>query len=195
MDWDKLRVFHAVAQAGSFTHAGNALNLSQSAISRQIGALESSLGAPLFHRHARGLILTEQGELLHRTVRDMFARLASVEAQVGESKDRPKGPLRVSTTVAFGSIWLAPRLRQFIDLYPEISVQLIVDDDEVELDIRDADCAIRMQPPRQTALIQRHLLSIHVHAFASPDYLKRFGTPASPEDLDNVGSTRSVRSM
>ena len=62
LDWDKLRVFHAVAEAGSFTHAGESLNLSQSAVSRQISALEESLSVPLFHRHARGLILTEQGE-------------------------------------------------------------------------------------------------------------------------------------
>jgi len=70
MDWDKLRVFHAVAEAGSFTHAGDSLNLSQSAVSRQISGLEESLQVPLFHRHARGLILTEQGELLYRTARD-----------------------------------------------------------------------------------------------------------------------------
>ena len=74
MDWDKLRVFHAVAEAGSFTHAGESLNLSQSAVSRQISALEESLNVPLFHRHARGLILTEQGELLNKTARDVFER-------------------------------------------------------------------------------------------------------------------------
>ncbi len=76
LDWDKLRIFHAVAEAGSLTHAGEALGLSQSAVSRQIGALEESLAVTLFHRHARGLILTEQGELLYRTARDIFARLA-----------------------------------------------------------------------------------------------------------------------
>ena len=76
MDWDKLRVFHAVADAGSFTHAGEVLNLSQSAVSRQIHSLEESLGLLLFHRHARGLIMTESGELLYRTVHDVFHRLA-----------------------------------------------------------------------------------------------------------------------
>src|SRR6266487_6672425 len=82
MDWDKLRVFHAVAEAGSFTHAGEALNLSQSAVSRQISALEESLSVPLFHRHARGLILTEQGELLFRTARQVFAKLAMAESLI-----------------------------------------------------------------------------------------------------------------
>src|SRR6202789_1529223 len=91
MDWDKLRVFHAVAEAGSFTHAGEALNLSQSAVSRQISALEESLHVPLFHRHARGLILTEQGELLFNTARDIFAKLGLTEAQITESRERPQG--------------------------------------------------------------------------------------------------------
>ena len=122
MDWDKLRVFHAVAEAGSFTHAGESLNLSQSAVSRQISALEESLSVPLFHRHARGLILTEQGELLFRTAREVFAKLAMAEGLISESKDRPKGPLKITTTVAFGSIWLTPRIREFLDLYPEIQV-------------------------------------------------------------------------
>ncbi|MFN3077851.1 MAG: LysR family transcriptional regulator, partial [Alphaproteobacteria bacterium] len=124
MDWDKLRIFHAVAVAGSFTHAGEALALSQSAVSRQIGALEESLGVALFHRHARGLILTEQGELLYRTAHDVFAKLALAESRIAESKDRPEGPLAITATVAFGSLWLTPRIREFIELYPDISVSL-----------------------------------------------------------------------
>src|SRR3954471_219508 len=138
MDWDKLRVFHAVAEAGSFTHAGETLNLSQSAVSRQISALEDSLHVPLFHRHARGLILTEQGELLFRTAREVFAKLAMSESLISESKDRPKGPLKITTTVAFGSIWLTPRIHEFLDLYPEIQVSLVVDDTELDLSMREA---------------------------------------------------------
>src|SRR6266704_3744384 len=137
MDWDKLRVFHAVAEAGSFTHAGEALNLSQSAVSRQISALEESLSVPLFHRHARGLILTEQGELLFRTAREVFAKLAMTESLISESKDRPKGPLKITSTVAFGSTWLTPRIRDFLDLYPEIQVSLVVDDSELDLSMRE----------------------------------------------------------
>ena len=81
MDWDKLRIFHAVADAGSFTHAGHELALSQSAVSRQISALEEDLKVSLFHRHARGLILTEQGEVLYRTAHDVFTRLAAAQPQ------------------------------------------------------------------------------------------------------------------
>ncbi|HVC51193.1 MAG TPA: LysR family transcriptional regulator [Stellaceae bacterium] len=184
MDWDKLRVFHAVAEAGSFTHAGEALNLSQSAVSRQISALEESVSVPLFHRHARGLILTEQGELLFRTAREVFAKLAMAEGLISESKDRPKGPLKITTTVAFGSVWLTPRIREFLDLYPEIQVSLVVDDSELDLSMREADVAIRMSPPRQPDLIQRHLVSVQVHVYGSTEYLKKYGEPQRPEDLD-----------
>jgi DNA-binding transcriptional LysR family regulator len=184
MDWDKLRVFHAVAEAGSFTHAGESLNLSQSAVSRQISALEESLSVPLFHRHARGLILTEQGELLFRTAREVFAKLAMAEGLISESKDRPKGPLKITTTVAFGSIWLTPRIREFLDLYPEIQVSLVVDDSELDLSMREADVAIRMSPPRQPDLIQRHLVSVQVHIYASNDYIQKHGMPQRAEDLE-----------
>ena len=184
MDWDKLRVFHAVAEAGSFTHAGESLNLSQSAVSRQISALEESLSVPLFHRHARGLILTEQGELLFRTAREVFAKLAMTEAMLSESKDRPKGPLKVTTTVAFGSAWLTPKIREFLDLYPEIQLAVVVDDSELDLSMREADVAIRMTPPRQPDLVQRHLMTVRNHAYASADYLKKYGTPQRAEDLD-----------
>ena len=184
MDWDRLRIFHAVAEAGSFTHAGETLNLSQSAVSRQISALEESLKTPLFHRHARGLIKTEAGEMLHATVREVFGKLASVETQITETRERPSGLLRVTTTVAFGSVWLVPRLREFLELYPDINVNLLVEDSELDLGMREADCAIRMSAPRQPDLIQRHLMAVHIHVFAAPSYLKRFGTPQTAADLD-----------
>ncbi len=185
LDWDKLRIFHAVAEAGSFTRAGETLNLSQSAVSRQIGALETALNTPLFHRHARGLIPTEQGEVLYRTVREVFGKLSLAEAQISESKERPSGLLRVTAPVAFGSLWLAPRLRDFLELYPEITLNLLVDDDPLDLGMREADCAIRMQQPKQGDLVQRHLSTIHNHIYSTPQYLKRNGMPKSPADLDH----------
>ena len=185
MDWDKLRVFHTVAEAGSFTHAGERLNLSQSAISRQIGALEESLDQLLFHRHARGLILTEQGELLHRTVRTVFQELTMVESRLSDNRERPSGPLKISATVAFGSSWLTPRIKDFIELYPEIEISLLLTDEEVDLSMREADIAIRMAPPRQPDLIQRRLLTLMTHIYASPSYLQRNGVPKNVEDLEH----------
>jgi DNA-binding transcriptional LysR family regulator len=183
MDWDKLRVFHVVAESGSFTHAGETLDLSQSAVSRQIRALEDSLHVTLFHRHARGLIATEQGELLHRITREVFAKIAVAEAMLTESKERPRGPLRVTTTVGFGSMWLTGHVGEFLDNYPDITVTLVVADAELDLAMRQADVAIRMAPPRQPDLIQRHLFTGRFGAFAVPDYLNRFGTPRTVEDL------------
>jgi DNA-binding transcriptional LysR family regulator len=185
MDWDKLRVFHAVAEAGSFTHAGDTLNLSQSAVSRQISALEEALQVPLFHRHARGLILTEQGESLNRTVREVFAKLAMTEALLTESKEKPAGRLKVTTTNGFGVAWLAPRLHDFLDLYPDVSMTLLLDDTDLDLAMREADVAIRMHPPKQPDLVQRHLLSMEWHVVASPKYLQKHGTPMRAEDLDS----------
>ena len=183
MDWDKLRIVHAVAEAGSFTHAGEMLNLSQSAVSRQISALEESLNVPLFHRHARGLILTEQGELLYRTAHEVFAKLAMAEAQLTESKDRPRGPLKVTATVALGSTWLTPRMKEFLDLHPEVTVELVLDDRELDLGMREADVAIRMAPPRQPDLIQRHLMTVHMHIYASAGYVRKRGIPKTTEEL------------
>ena len=185
MDWDKLKVFHAAAEAGSFTHAGEQLGLSQSAVSRQVSALEQELSVSLFHRHARGLILTEQGELLYRTAHDVFMKLESARAKLTDSRERPHGDLRVTTTVGIGVHWLTPRLGEFVDLYPDIHITLITTDEELDLAMREADVAIRLRQPTQPDLIQRKLFSVHFHAYASPEYLKRFGTPSRLDQLDN----------
>jgi DNA-binding transcriptional LysR family regulator len=185
LDWDKLRVFHAVAEAGSFTHAGESLNLSQSAVSRQIQALEEALAVPLFHRHARGLILTEQGETLNRTVREVFAKLAMTEALLTESRERAAGRLKVTTTTGFGATWVAPRLRKFMGMHPEVTVTLLLDDTDLDLAMREADVAIRMHPPKQPDLIQRHIATFSWKIVGSPDYLKSAGMPQRAEDLDS----------
>jgi len=184
MDWDKLRVFNAVAEAGSFTHAGERLNLSQSAVSRQVSTLEDSLHVPLFHRHARGLKLTEQGEILHRTVREVLSKLNMAEARISESRERPQGRLKITTTVAFGSVWMASRLKEFLETYPHIEVSLVLTDTDLDLSMREADVAIRLTAPTQPDLIQRHLMNMHYHVFAGPGYLKKHGMPKKLVDLD-----------
>ncbi|MBO0902610.1 LysR family transcriptional regulator [Jiella sonneratiae] len=184
LDWDKLRIFHAAAEAGSFTHAADALNLSQSAISRQVAALENEIGVPLFHRHARGLVLSEQGELLFQTANDVLKRLETVRMQLTETKEKPTGKLRVTTTVGLGSGWLTERAREFLELYPDLELQLVFDNEEIDLTMRKADAAIRLRQPQQPDLIQRRLFTVHLHVYAAPSYLARFGTPETVEDLD-----------
>ncbi len=184
MDWDKLRIFHAAAQEGSFTRAGEVLNMSQSAISRQVSALEGELGTPLFHRHARGLILTEEGELLMRTARDIVLKLENVRSQLADSRGQPTGTLRVSTTIGLGSTWLTSRLNEFVDLYPGIHLELILNDDELDVAMRQADVAIRLRAPTQPDLVRRKLFDLHFHVYASPRYIQRFGEPRTTEDID-----------
>lgn len=182
-DWDKLRVFHAVAEAGSLTHAGESLHLSQSAVSRQIRGLEDSLGATLFHRHARGLILTEQGELLFAAARDMSARLNLAAARIRDAKDGAAGDLRVSATHGLGSMWLAPRLGKFLSEHPDISVDLLLTEEVLDLPMREADVALMLRPPEQADLIRRPLMESRIRFYASRGYIDQFGAPKTAGDF------------
>lgn len=185
VDWDRLRVFHAVVEAGSFTRAGRQLQLSQSAVSRQICSLEESLTVPLFYRHARGLVLTEQGESFYRSVQEMNSQLASGLARIAETRAQAEGPLRITTTVTFGSAWLTPRIARFHAKYPDIAVSVIlVDSPELDLFSRQADVAIRFAEQTNGRLIQRRLMSIRYRLFASKEYLAARGIPLAPQDLN-----------
>lgn len=183
MDWDKLRVFYAVAEAGSLTHAGESLHLSQSAVSRQISALEENLGATLFHRHARGLILTEQGEILFSAAREMSARLQLAKAQLQDAKDGDAGQLKVTASHGLGSIWLAPRLGRFFDAHPEISIKLLLNEGMLDLPMREADVALRLREPEQADLIRRPLGDASIRLYASKDYIEQFGAPKDATEL------------
>lgn len=183
MDWDKLRIFHAVADAGSLTHAGEALHLSQSAVSRQIRGLEEQLGTTLFHRHARGLILTEQGELLFDATRDMTSRLEATEARIHDSEEHVFGELKVTTTIGFGTLWLVPRLNKLYALYPDLKVDLLLEEHLLDLPMREADVAIRMKEPSQADLIRRRLLNIRMRLYATRSYLAEAGRPMTLADL------------
>ena len=184
MDWDRVRVFHAVAHAGSFTRAADRLGLSQSAISRQIGALEEDLATSLFHRHARGLVLTEQGEILLHTADEVAKRMASVQTALGDSRDSAAGHLRVNTTIGIGTVWLVGHLAEFLERHPDIRVSLIIGDSDVDLSMREADVAIRLARPTQPDLIQRRLMTVHTHIYGSRAYLERHGVPQTYEELD-----------
>ncbi|MGB8812109.1 MAG: LysR family transcriptional regulator [Paracoccaceae bacterium] len=183
MDWDKLRIFHAVADAGSLTHAGETLHLSQSAVSRQIRALEESLSVTLFHRHARGLILTEQGELLFDATQAMAKRLDAAAARIRDSEDEVFGELRVTTTTGFGTLWLAPRLPALYKKYPALKIDLMLEERVLDLPMREADVAIRMKEPSQADLIRKRLMNIRMRLYATPEYLAESGTPESMDDF------------
>jgi len=183
MDWDKLRIFHAVASAGSFTHAGQMLTLSQSAVSRQISALEEEIATPLFQRHARGLTLTDEGEMLYGAVTDVLARLGAVEEALKNVQEAPRGSLKVTASHGLGTYWLLPQIESFIREFPELQVYLLMEDRELDLAQREADIAIRMRAPVQADLIQRKLFTVHYHIYSTPEYLARAGLPETAEDL------------
>lgn len=184
LDWEKLRLFEAVAEAGSFTEAARRLHISQPALSRQIAALEEGLGAKLFHRHARGLATTHEGEQLRAATHDMQDRLQRAQLAIDASRDRPTGEIRLTTTVSFGSTWLAQQMGDFLDAYPDINLRMMLDDEDLDLSKREADVAIRFHPPLQSELVQKPLYAIRHYLCAAPDYLARHGTPRSIADLD-----------
>lgn len=186
MDWDKLRIFHAVADAGSLTHAGEHLHLSQSAVSRQIRALEDSLGSTLFHRHARGLILTEQGELLFEATSSIARKLDTTAARIRDSEEHVYGELKLTTTTGFGTMWLVPRLAKLYQRYPDLKIDLILEERVLDLPMREADVAIRMKEPNQQDLIRRRLLNIRMGLYATPDYLAKAGRPERIEDMADL---------
>ncbi|WP_170769659.1 LysR family transcriptional regulator [Ruegeria lacuscaerulensis] len=189
MDWDKLRIFHAVADAGSLTHAGDKLNLSQSAVSRQIRALEESLDSTLFHRHARGLILTEQGELLFDATSAMSKRLDAAAARIRDSEEEVFGVLRVTTTFGFGTLWLAPRLPKLYEQYPDLNIDLMLEERVLDLPMREADVAIRMKEPSQADLVRKRLMTVQMQLYATQEYLEENG---APEELEEIADHRLI---
>ena len=183
MDWDKLKIFHAVAEAGSFTSATVNLNLSQSAISRQIQSLEDDLKVKLFERHARGLTLTENGEYVYKTAHEVISKLKEVETSLGDQKDKPSGKITITTVRSFGTHWLTPRIQEFMKLNPEVEVELIFDDKELDLSTRQADIGIFMRRPKKLNYIQRKLIDINYHIYGSSKYLEKYGMPKTLNDL------------
>ncbi len=185
MDWNRLRTCRVVNQAGSFTRAGQILEITQSAVSRQIAAVEADLGSDIFLRNNDGLVPTEMGAYFLETIERMWESLELGLAGLNEMKDEPTGPLTLTTTTGFGSAWLSSRLHKFQDLYPEIEVTLLlIDNEELDLRQRYADCAIRFQHPEEPRLVRRFIDDFSYHIYGSQEYLDRRGIPHTLEDLD-----------
>ena len=184
MDWDKLKSFYEVAVLKSISKASAKLNISQSALSRQIQDLEYNLKTPLFIRHQKGVRLTEQGDNLFNTVSQINFSISEFEKKLMYKKTKPAGKLTISTTVGFGSTWLTPRINKFTNQFPDIDVSLLMSDEEVDLSSRAADVAVRVKKPTQSNLIFKRFVNFHNHIYASSDYLQKFGIPRNVNDLD-----------
>jgi len=185
MDWDKLKIFYAVARAGSLTGASKTLNLSQSVISRHISNLEESLSTPLFRRHARGLVLTEQGEILFETAEDISQKIVRTEEKIHNTRDLPEGALKVTVSEFIGCTWLVPKIARFRQKYPKIQLSIVMDDKFLNLNMKEADAAIRLAAPQAADLVQRQLTTIHFHVCASKDYLDEYGRPKNLKELED----------
>lgn len=185
LDWDKLRVFYNVVESGSFTHAAHRLQIGQSAISRQISSLENRMGAPLFYRHARGLLLTEQGEILFQRTREVFAELIMAETRLTDNAHIIQRTLTLTASVGFGTAWLAQRLHKFLNAQPDIRLILKLSDDPVDLTVHESDVALTVVVHEDTDLIYRELLKRPLYLYASRSYLLQYGVPLTLQDLDH----------
>lgn len=185
MDWDKLRIFISVINNKSYAKASESIHLSPSAISRQITELENSVGSRLFNRHSRGLALTNSGEILYRAALDILSKVQETEALLKRDSTDLRGPLKLTTTHAIASGWLTLYLDDFIKKHPEINLTIIGHDEQLDLQVRQADVAIRTAIPHQSDLTQMYLTTFHLGIYASQNYLRKFGVPKKPRDLDD----------
>jgi DNA-binding transcriptional LysR family regulator len=129
-------------------------------------------------------VLTEQGELLFRTAAEVVSKLQTAEMLLADTTTKPSGELRVTAPIGIGTVWLTQRLREFLELYPDIRVDLIVNDEQIDISMRAADVAIWTSEPAHSDLIRRPLFTMRINAYASAQYIRKFGAPQSLEALD-----------
>jgi DNA-binding transcriptional LysR family regulator len=178
-----LRAFVAVAEAQSFSSAARALRIAKSAVSRQVSDLEFDLGARLIHRTTRSLSLTEAGRAYFERATRILADLDDANRAVGELQAAPRGRLRISAPMSFGFLHLMPALGDFMARYPEVVVDLAMNDRFVDLVDEGFDVAIRIATLPDSSLIARRLAPARRVICASPNYLSTHGAPGSPNDL------------
>ena len=185
MKWDRLRLFNIVAQTRNVTEASYILQISQSALSRQMKSLEHELGVKLFYRNSVGVSLTKAGLRLSSSVQLLAADIDKTHNQLLEDMDIPSGTLNVTATNAFGALWVAPRMSKFKDLYPDISVALSLRDSEPRVTNFNSDIEIRMTPSLSQDDVQIKLANCRYKIFASKNYISKNGIPKESNDLDS----------
>lgn len=183
MDLSKLRLFYAIAQEGNVTKAAEKLNITQSALSKSLSDFEDRINTKLFERFSKGMRLTPQGERLYFYAKKTFEEQEAFEKIFYEIEDEIEGELRVLTTPYVGTNWLVPHLKGFLKKYPKLTIKIILSDEEIK-SLNDSDVAICGFIPHHPHLTQEPLFTLAIRLFASTEYLKEFGTPQIPEDLD-----------
>ena len=178
-----MAIFARVVEERSFSAAARRLGLSKSMVSKEVTRLEQALGVRLLNRTTRKLSLTEIGAAFYEPCARILQEAHEAELLVGRLHAEPRGVLRLTAPVAFGTLHVAPALPEFLAQYPEVEVHLVMDDRELDLAQREADLAIRMRAPVQADLIQRKLFTAHYHMYAAKTYLKSHATPKSLEEI------------
>ncbi|MFP0198867.1 MULTISPECIES: LysR family transcriptional regulator [Pseudomonas] len=180
---ESMAIFVRVVERGSFSAVAREIGSSQPTISKQIGSLEKRLGGRLFARSTRQLSMTDEGQRYYQQCREILAAVENAEHTFQSGQERIAGTLRVASSGSFGRIQIASRLRGFLELYPEVSVDLQLNDENVDLVSSGADVAIRIGELKDSSLIARQIGLTRRRVFAAPAYLERFGSPSKPKDL------------
>jgi DNA-binding transcriptional LysR family regulator len=178
-----MEAFVRVADSRSFSEAARRLRLSKSVVSRQVSALETQLGARLFHRTTRSLSLTEVGQAYYERCARILAEIEEANLSVSSLQGEPRGTLRINAPMSFGVLHLAPLLPSFLERYPLIDIDMAMNDRFVSLIDEGFDVAVRIGKLEDSSLIARHLAVARRVVCASPAYLERRGVPATPDDL------------
>lgn len=183
IETQELTVFHSVVKHQSYAKAAEELGLSPSGVSRIVSRLEERLGARLLQRTTRKLSLTEVGGEFHARTAQILVDLADAESQVQHAVLKPRGNLRVTASVVFGQVYMAPLLEHLTETFPDLSVDLMLTDRFVDLVDEGIDLAIRIGTLSDSRLVARRLCTNHRVLVASPSYAERRGLPSSPDDL------------
>jgi len=183
MDWNGVRDFLAIVEAGSLSRAAVGLRVSQPTLSRRLTALEQQLGAKLLIRGPRHLELTDAGKRILDQARRMDREAKAIPDRARDAAATLSGTVRISATEAFGTLWLVPQLAGFTALYPDVCVELIADNQLTDLLGRDADIAVRLVRPTQKDLIARRVGTLRIGMYAAEQYVERHGNPRRKDEL------------
>jgi len=183
-DFEGLAMFAKVAEEGSFAAASRTMGVSVATVSRGVARLEERLGARLFNRTSRQLALTEFGRTIAETAGDIYRRAEEAESAAREMSVQPRGLIRLAVPMSFGLRWVAPLLPGFLQVYPEVSVDLHLSDATVDIVAQGFDAALRIAALPDSSLVARRLCSVSQLVVAAPGYLARCGRPAHPQDLN-----------
>ena len=179
----EMNVFVAAVDAGNFSAAARLLGLSPSAVSKQIGRLETRLGARLLNRSTRRISLTDVGREFYERSRSILADIDDAERAVGSASDQPRGRLRITASISFGQRQIVPMVPEFVSRFPGVRVDVLFSDRVIDMVDEGIDVAVRVSAPADSALIARRLVPDRRVVCAAPEYLKSHGIPETPEGL------------